>query len=238
MKLFVSQWEIYTNQCLYHLWKYKIYKENEKQNYAWTIKTYKEVYGWGVIYEINFHFTNGWISLYLSENKFSIGEKSSIPITYVNKFNDIDLNSCREEAKIIWKMNGREPSGNLPFNYYDKIYYDIRVKGNYSNEQKNTKKESSSSNKNSSNSSSNHENARNENSTKNQSDMIAFYRNLLGLKKIRFTLDELKTAYREAARAYHPDKYTSASLRERKNAEILMMQINEAYEVLKKIAEE
>jgi hypothetical protein len=67
------------------------------------------------------------------------------------------------------------------------------------------------------------------------SDMIAFYRNLLGLK-LRFTYAELKTAFRESVAKYHPDTYGSSSSRDRENAETLMKQINEAYETLKKIA--
>jgi hypothetical protein len=66
-------------------------------------------------------------------------------------------------------------------------------------------------------------------------DMIAFYCNLLGLK-LQFTQAELKTAFRESAAKYHPDTYGSSSSRDRENAETLMKQINEAYEVLKKIA--
>ena len=65
-------------------------------------------------------------------------------------------------------------------------------------------------------------------------DMIAFYRNLLGLK-LQFTFDELKIAFRESVAKYHPDTYGSSSPRDRENAETLMKQINEAYETLKKI---
>jgi hypothetical protein len=66
-------------------------------------------------------------------------------------------------------------------------------------------------------------------------EMIAFYRNLLGLK-LKFTQAELKTAFRERVAKYHPDTYGSSSDRDRENAETLMKQINEAYEALKKIA--
>ena len=62
--------------------------------------------------------------------------------------------------------------------------------------------------------------------------MISFYRKILDLK-LNFTQGELKTAYRRAAEKYHPDRYTSASSRDRENAETLMKQINEAYEILK-----
>jgi DnaJ-class molecular chaperone len=65
-------------------------------------------------------------------------------------------------------------------------------------------------------------------------DMIAFYRNLLGLK-LQFTYTELKTAFRESVAKYHPDTYSSSSSRDRENAEMLMKQINEAYDTLKKV---
>ncbi|GHU81947.1 hypothetical protein FACS189468_5470 [Spirochaetia bacterium] len=65
-----------------------------------------------------------------------------------------------------------------------------------------------------------------------QHDMISFYRSLLGLR-LQFTQDELKNAYREAVKKYHPDTYTHASRRDCENAETLMRQVNEAYEVLK-----
>jgi len=66
-------------------------------------------------------------------------------------------------------------------------------------------------------------------------DLFSFYRNLLGLK-INFTDNELKQAYREAVAKFHPDRYTKTESRNMDNAEILMKQINEAYEVLKKYA--
>ena len=67
------------------------------------------------------------------------------------------------------------------------------------------------------------------------STMTAFYRNLLGLK-LQFTNAELKTAYRESVVKYHPDTYGASSSRDRQNAETLMKQTNEAYEVLKRMA--
>jgi hypothetical protein len=68
-------------------------------------------------------------------------------------------------------------------------------------------------------------------------DLISFYRNLLGFR-INFTRNELKSAYHEAVAKFHPDKYTTTEARNMENAEILMKQINEAYEVLKKITVE
>jgi len=66
-------------------------------------------------------------------------------------------------------------------------------------------------------------------------DSLSLYRNLLGLGP-RFTGEELKAAYRNAAAIYHPDRYASATRRERENAEDLMKKVNEAYECLKAAA--
>jgi len=63
-------------------------------------------------------------------------------------------------------------------------------------------------------------------------DSLSIYRNLLGLAP-RFTGEELKAAYRNAAAIYHPDRYASATRRDRENAEDLMKKVNEAYECLK-----
>jgi len=66
-------------------------------------------------------------------------------------------------------------------------------------------------------------------------DPLSLYRNLLGLGT-RFTNDELKTAYRNCATMYHPDRYASSSRGEQQNAEDLMKKVNEAYERLKPAA--
>jgi len=66
-------------------------------------------------------------------------------------------------------------------------------------------------------------------------DPLSLYRNLLGLGT-RFTSDELKTAYRNCAAMYHPDRYASSSRQEQQNAEDLMKKVNEAYERLKSTA--
>ena len=66
-------------------------------------------------------------------------------------------------------------------------------------------------------------------------DSLSLYRNLLGLGP-RFTDEELKAAYRNAAAMYHPDRYAAASRRDRENAEDLMKKVNEAYEYLKPAA--
>ena len=111
------------------------------------------------------------------------------------------LNSCRKEAIIMWKINGKEAKNNLPFNFISLL----------------DKKESSSKERTTS------------------PDILSFYRNLLGLK-LQFFHAELKESYRTAAGKYHPDKYGSSSPRDRKNAEMLMKQVNEAYENLKNVA--
>jgi len=66
-------------------------------------------------------------------------------------------------------------------------------------------------------------------------DSLLLYRNLLGLGT-RFTDEELKAAYRNAAAMYHPDRYASATRKEREDAEDLMKKVNEAYECLKPAA--
>ena len=66
-------------------------------------------------------------------------------------------------------------------------------------------------------------------------DSLSLYRNLLGLGP-RFTDEELKAAYRNAAAMYHPDRYAAATRKERETAEDLMKKVNEAYETLKDAA--
>jgi hypothetical protein len=184
---------------------YKLFDKKDKQNYAWTIKTTKQTFGWGVIYNIQFHFSNGWVYLSFSDNQFISGEKRAQKyylFGYDFGTTEIEntLNTCRDEAKIIWKMNGREPTKYSPFNY-------IPLSESYESSQGNT----------------------------TQFDLESFYRNLLGLK-LHFSHDELKKSYREAIGKYHPDRYGTSSPRDRENAEMLMKQVNEAYENLKKIA--
>jgi hypothetical protein len=69
-----------------------------------------------------------------------------------------------------------------------------------------------------------------------QQDSLSIYRSLLGLGQ-PFTGEELKAAYRSSAAKYHPDRYASASRKERDNAEDLMKKVNEAYEILKAAAD-
>jgi curved DNA-binding protein CbpA len=59
---------------------------------------------------------------------------------------------------------------------------------------------------------------------------------LLGVSE-HFTYDELKNAYRQCAGKYHPDLYVNAPAHEKRHADEIMKQINDAYEYLKSIAE-
>ena len=54
------------------------------------------------------------------------------------------------------------------------------------------------------------------------------YRKILGLGE-HYTADELKAAYRDCAAKFHPDRYVNADERERRRAEEMMKNINEAY---------
>lgn len=205
IKLFHSQWNKY--KSYYYICNHKIYSEKDKQNYAWSLETKKNTYGWGTVYDIDLNFSNGWVCLSFSDSEFSRGNVSS------QKYNlygleagsyeiDTILNSCRDEALIMWKLNGMEPNGYLPFKYY---FEKDKAKSSFdSNDDQSS-----------------------------ASDLIAFYRNMLGLK-LCFTHNELKIAYRKAVGKYHPDRYETTSSRDRENAEILMKQINEAYEILGK----
>ena len=68
-----------------------------------------------------------------------------------------------------------------------------------------------------------------------QNELLKHYRDLLKLK-LNFNNEDLKIAYRKAVEKYHPDKYNNESSRNYENAEVLMKQINKAYEELKKYA--
>jgi hypothetical protein len=59
-------------------------------------------------------------------------------------------------------------------------------------------------------------------------DSKVMYRKILGLSE-QYTMDELKAAYRDCAAKFHPDRYVNASERERRRAEEMMKNINEAY---------
>jgi hypothetical protein len=59
-------------------------------------------------------------------------------------------------------------------------------------------------------------------------DSKVMYRKILGLGE-RYTVDELKAAYRDCAAKFHPDRYVKVSERERRRAEEMMKNINEAY---------
>ena len=60
---------------------------------------------------------------------------------------------------------------------------------------------------------------------------MANYYETLGVDKSA-TKDQLKTAYRNLAKKYHPDMYSTASEEEKKKAEEKFKEINHAYEVL------
>jgi hypothetical protein len=65
---------------------------------------------------------------------------------------------------------------------------------------------------------------------------FSFSCRLLGVSE-HFTYDELKNAYRQCAEKYHPDLYVNAPAHEKRHAEDIMKQINDAYEYLKSTAE-
>ena len=224
--LFISQLKRY-KQSNYVI-NYEVYSEKEEQNYAWSVKTTKNTYGWGIVYKIRFHFTNGWVYLSFSNTSFNSGghpSKEYYDYGYDHSFGEIEkiLDVCREEARIKWKMNGREPKGNLPFNY-------IPLPSDSSSSHENNKTSSNS------NGTKNQKEGKSSNGNTNQYDLLSFYRNLLGLK-LRFSHDELKKCYREAVGKYHPDRYGASSQHDRENAEMLMKQVNEAFEKLKAFAE-
>jgi DnaJ-class molecular chaperone len=52
----------------------------------------------------------------------------------------------------------------------------------------------------------------------------------LGLSE-HFAQDELKKAYRQCAEKYHPGLYVNASLHEKRHAEDIMKQINNAMSI-------
>ena len=217
MRLFIFQLKKY-RQC-YYVIDYKIYKGKNEQNYAWSIKTTKQTFGWGVVFNVRFHFSNGWVYLSFSNTNFYSG--GNISLHYYLEGRDFGtayiesiLNTCRDEAKIIWEINGIEPTECLPFNYIP--LSDSNRSSSNNNQNKNQKREKSSE------------------KNKAQFDLISFYRNLLGLK-LCFSHDELKKSYREAVGKYHPDRYCTSSSRDQENAEMLMKQVNEAYEILIKL---
>ena len=57
------------------------------------------------------------------------------------------------------------------------------------------------------------------------------YYEVLGVAKDASEAD-IKKAYRKAAMKYHPDKFSSASEKEKKDAEEKFKEINEAYQVI------
>lgn len=210
MCLFTSQVKQYRRHN-YHV-NYKIYNGRTEQNYAWSIKTTKQIFGWGIIYNIQFHFSNGWVRISFSNEDFYFDDSTSLPYYLEGRdfgtvFIEARLNTCKDEATKMWKANGKETGKHFPFDF-------IPLPGNTSNSRGKA-------------------NAHNENIPR--ADLLHYYRNLLGLT-LRFSHAELKKRYREAVVKYHPDCYENSSVRDRENAETLMKQVNEAYECLKPMA--
>jgi curved DNA-binding protein CbpA len=59
---------------------------------------------------------------------------------------------------------------------------------------------------------------------------------ILGVSE-HFTYDELKNTYRQCVAKYHPDLYVNAPAHEKRHAEDIMKQINDAYKYLKSTSE-
>jgi hypothetical protein len=219
MHSFISQIKKYKKH--YFNIEYKLFIYKKEQNYAWSIKTTKQVFGWGIVYNIRFHFSNGWVYLSFSSSNFSsYGQLSREYYIYGIDFGSAEIDKvlgiCMEESRIRWKINGMKPKEDLPFNYIS-LSDNNRASSNNDKTKQQEENESS------------HENTV-------QLDLLSFYRNLLGLK-LHFSQEELKKSYREAVGKYHPDRYGFSSPRDRENAEILMKQVNEAYEKLKNVAQ-
>jgi len=218
MLLYVSLMKKYKRR--YFMIEYSILNDKEDQNGMWAIKTTKQTFGWGIVYNIRFIFSNGYVHLSFSNNEFLSGEKVSLEyylggMDLGTTFIESTLNACRDEAKIMWKINGMNIEEDLPFDYIP--LSDSDRSSSNSNRTKQQREEEA------------HENTV-------EFDLISFYRNLLGLK-LHFSQEELKKSYREAVGKYHPDRYGSSSPRDRENAEMLMKQVNEAYEKLKEVAQ-
>jgi hypothetical protein len=231
----------FKSQCLSYLAKdnfsayfYKVYQNEDKQNYAWQVET-TEIghymyapdntpyvhYSWEIYHIIEFHFSNGYFKLIVSDHEFSYWEvpqktyhvkrDKSIEETWSGI--DVALTTCQQEAVLAWKKYGKEPVYmGKPFSYYFLF-------SNHYHEAQQAKFKS-------------YSGEENKRKSFPPPDVLSFYRSLLGLK-LRFTKDELKNAYRGFAEKYHPDRYMSALKRDRENAETLMKQINVAYEILK-----
>jgi hypothetical protein len=121
MLFFNSQFKLYKKQ--YYIINFKVYNAKEDQNYAWSVKITKETYGWGIVYNIRFHFSNGWIHLSFSSSEFNTNGQSSNNY-YLSHGYDLGsgniertLAICREEARIKWKINGMESEEDSPFNF-------------------------------------------------------------------------------------------------------------------------
>jgi hypothetical protein len=238
MAFFKSQCISYLGQSNLYTYRYKVYTEADKQNYAWRVITTKHgryaiksvspvspvtfswttSYRWVFYYDITFYFSNGFFEITVSDGYHF--EHGGVSPKHYNSVEecwaaiDMALITCQQESCMTWKKYGKVPV------YMDKPFSCYFLHPSHANQT--TQKTSGS--------------TRKKNTLPPKSppppDMLSFYRSLLGLR-LNFTKGELKTAYRTLAEKYHPDKYISASSRDRENAETLMKQINGAYEVLK-----
>ena len=196
----------------YYIWSFEVYNNQNEQNYAWAMRFVQDIHDWGTVNRITFYFSNGWIRLDTSDTKFITDEKRSkkgFPMFYSTHY------ACLEQARTMWKVFGREPYGNLPFNFFIADYDRITKKFSFYKPSREENKEKPPP------------------SEKPPPDFLAPHRNLLGLK-MNFTKKELKSAYREAVKKYHPDRFVNSSLKEKEKAEIKTRQINEAYTELEK----
>jgi hypothetical protein len=164
MLLFISLLKKYKQRQF--IIEYKVFNDKEDQNCAWAIKTTKQTFGWGIVYNIRFFFSNGYVHLSFSNSRFFSGEKVSLEyyidrMDFGTKFIEGTLNTCREEAEIIWKVNGMKSERNLPFDYIP-----LSDSNRASSNNNGTKKQK--------------ENSSYDNTTK--IDLISFYRNLLGVQ--------------------------------------------------------
>ena len=135
------------------------------------------------------------------------------------------------DKSIYQSVNELDSYVNREFQYMLKKYKEF-MQFNCSSSEYDTSRNNKDSQSNKSNTNNNYKSSH---ENKPPPDMLAFYRNLLGLR-LRFTHNELKAAFREAATKYHPDRYNTSESRDRENAETLMKQVNEAHEILKKFA--
>jgi hypothetical protein len=126
MKLFSGQCHLYLSQPAYCIYSYKVYQEEDKQNYAWHVKTVKNVYSWGTFYNIEFFFSNGFFTLEVSNQHFNRdGKESRFCNQNMNILMEIDiaLSACCQQAFLMWKMYKKQPMqqgqwAGTPFSFF------------------------------------------------------------------------------------------------------------------------